>query len=96
MTSRIRGLTLVELLVTVAIVAIGVSLAVPSMQFIREKRQVVGAAEGIVNLMRLAQGESIKRNEQVNVSWYSPGSHGASWCVGASLPPKSTPCDCVR
>ncbi len=91
-----QGFTLIEVMIVTVIIAIGVALAVPSFTPVIEKRQLVSAAEEFVSFMELAQGEAIKRNEKVTVSWYSPGGHNVNWCIGASLPPKTAPCDCTE
>ena len=91
-----QGFTLIEVLIVMVIVAIGVAIAVPSFRPAIEKRQLVSAAEEVVSFMEIAQGEAMKRNEKVTVSWSSPGSHNVNWCIGASSPPKTAPCDCME
>lgn len=91
MSHRVRGFTLVELMITIVIVAIGVALAVPTWTFFVEKREVTAAAEEFANFITFARSEAVKRNEEVFVSWYSPGGHNANWCVGLSL---EDDCDC--
>ncbi len=91
-----RGFTLIELMITLVIVAIGVALALPSWNSIIEKRHLTAAAEEITSFLVFAQSEAVKRNEKVTVSWYTPGSHNVNWCIGASLPPQTAPCDCTE
>lgn len=86
------GFTLFELMIVMVIVAIGVALAVPSFKTITEKRQLTTAAEEIASFLSFAQAEAIKSNEQVTVSWYTPGGHNANWCVGVIE--GGTACDC--
>jgi type IV fimbrial biogenesis protein FimT len=95
MELRIRGFSLIELVITLVIVAIGVSLAVPSWRTLVEKRRLTSAAEEVVSFLTFAQSEAVKRNELVSVSWTTPGSHNPNWCIGASLPPQAAPCDCT-
>lgn len=61
----LKGLTLIELLITVAIVTILALLAVPSFQRMMDTRRVVGAADNLLAELRHAQTESVKRNVQV-------------------------------
>ncbi len=91
-----RGFTLIELMTVMGVVAITITLALPSFRPVAEKRQVVSAAEEVISFMATAQGEAIKRNDKVSVSWFSPGGHDDDWCIGASLPPKTAPCDCME
>lgn len=87
-----RGFTVIELMIVVVIVAIGVALAVPSWKAIIEKRHVVAGAERIASFIGFAQGEAIKRNQEVTVSWYSAGGHTSNWCIGMTL--GEDDCDC--
>lgn len=88
-----RGFTVIELMIVVVIVAIGVALALPSWQAVVEKRHVVAGAERIASFIGFAQGEAIKRNQEVTVSWHSDGGHSENWCVGISL---DDDCDCME
>jgi prepilin-type N-terminal cleavage/methylation domain-containing protein len=91
-----RGYTLIEVMTVLVIVAIAVLIAMPSFSASTEKRELVGAAEQLVSFMEQVQGQAIKQNQKVTVSWSSPGSHNVNWCIGASLPPKTAPCDCTE
>jgi type IV fimbrial biogenesis protein FimT len=89
-----RGFTLLELMIVMVIVAIGVALAVPTFQEIMQKRRLTGAAEEIAAFLALAQGEAIKRNEEVAVSIKRAGD-GTTWCVGAMIKTAADDhCDC--
>lgn len=96
----IQGFTLVELVVTLAVLAILLALAVPSFQVFFEKARLRSAADEIVDLVSRGRAEAVKRNLDVTVA--AKGS-GAAWCFGvnqatqpaATQPlPASTPCDC--
>jgi len=87
-----RGFTLLEVMIVVTIVAIILTMAVPTFKSIFEKRQVVSAAEQILSFIEVARGEAIKRNQKVNISWSSPGGHNVNWCIGAAL----ITCDCTE
>lgn len=85
-----HGFTLVELIVTLAIVAIVATIAVPSFQEMLTKNRVKGAAEAIYSDMQLARQESIKRNSVISVTF---GSNSGGWCYG--LDDASGSCDCT-
>lgn len=87
-----RGFTLIEIMSALAILAISVALAVPSYSSAIERRQLSAGAEEIAAFISYAQSEAIKRNEQVTVSWYTPGSHSTQWCIGVTG--GDTACDC--
>lgn len=75
------GFTLIEMIVTVAVLAILLGLAVPAFQDTLAKRRLVGAAEQLYADLHYARGEAIKRNADVMVSL----SAGTDWCYGIAL-----------
>lgn len=84
------GLTTVELMVSIALVAIVLSLALPSYREMVEKRQLTQGAEQIFAFMNSAQGIASRSNEVVTVS-YSRTDRD-DWCVGAIQ--GAVACDC--
>jgi prepilin-type N-terminal cleavage/methylation domain-containing protein len=87
---QVSGFTLIELVIVLAIVAIGVALAVPTFRSITEKRQLTGAAESVASLMSFAQSAAVKYNRDVSVNIRRTDFD--TWCVGATL--GTTACDC--
>ncbi len=85
------GFSLFELLITLGLMAIISSLAIPSYQDAIEKRRVTNGAETILSFVTIAQGESLKRNRAITVS-YSASEDG-TWCIGAAV--GDTDCDCT-
>jgi type IV fimbrial biogenesis protein FimT len=76
-----RGFTLVELMITLLILAIMVSFALPSFgRFIRDQR-VKNAAFDVYASIILARSESIKRGSDVQVNPTST----ANWALGWSV-----------
>jgi prepilin-type N-terminal cleavage/methylation domain-containing protein len=76
-----RGFTLIEMMVTIAVAAILVSLALPSFGGLMEKFRARRATETMAASMYLAKSEAIKRNTPVRVVFTSSNS-GATWCYG--------------
>ena len=84
-----RGFTLVELMVTIALLAILMSLAAPSLGVWIRNAQVRTVAEALQNGIRLAQGQALARNRRVVffLSNDEPGlgasgtGNGSNWVV---------------
>ncbi len=70
---RQSGFTLFELLTTLAITGIGLSLAVPGLQNIVAGSQRAAAINELVSTIHLARSAAITRNEQVTVCPSSTG-----------------------
>jgi type IV fimbrial biogenesis protein FimT len=77
-----RGVTLIELMVTVTIIAILSLLAVPSFAPMLNKQRIRNASMDLVSTVTLARSEAIKRNTVVNVS-----ANAAGWNAGWSVAP---------
>ena len=75
-----RGFTLVELMVTVVIVAILASVALPSFNEFIRRGQIRTASEAVLNAIQLARSEAVKRNEAV-VFVLGTGTGLTSWEV---------------
>lgn len=83
------GVTLVELVITIAVLAILVAIASPSLSDFAERQAIKGAAETIVSVVAQAKEEAIKRDKPVRVDF---AKMGAGICVGAIE--GTAPCDC--
>jgi len=84
------GFTLTELMITVAIIGIVASLAVPSFQDMIERNRLKEAVESLKSDLMFARTEAIKRSQDVVVS-RSPGNAGA-WCYGLNA---TSTCTCT-
>lgn len=89
--SRHRGFTLVEVMMSVVLIAISAALALPSYRDMVEKRQVTNGAEQLASFINAAQGAAMKTNRDVWVSWDRTA--GNEWCIGANTGSK---CECTQ
>ena len=92
---RQRGLTLVELMVTLSVLVILLSTAVPSFIDMFERHRLVGAAEAVFTHLQFAKSESLKRNKTVKMGFQTSGN---DWCFGLTEEDTwngSQKCDCT-
>ena len=88
-----RGVTLIELMVTVAVLAVIATLAAPSFSDFLQRYRLRGAAEDIASLVAGARVEAVMSNRAVGVVFAGAD---AAWCVGAvSAPDPATPGDLI-
>lgn len=73
MKNRHQGFTLIELLVVLAIIGILTALAVPSFNTMLMKRTVRSAALSLVNDIRYARSEALRRSDSVTICNLAPG-----------------------
>lgn len=70
---RHRGLTLVEACMAMAVLAIIVTLAIPSFADLLARRRLLGWADLVATDMRQAHAEAVKRNRRVMARFPTPG-----------------------
>lgn len=83
--TRSAGFTLVELMVTIAVLAIIASIAIPSMREIVASQRVRAAASDIASDLVIARNEAVKRGDDVMLA---PATSG--WADGWTLKVAST------
>lgn len=80
---RSRGVTLIELMITVAVLAVGLSLAAPGLSLQLANYRVRGAGESVVNGLNFARAEAVRRNAPVS---FTLDSSGSGWTVALVSP----------
>jgi prepilin-type N-terminal cleavage/methylation domain-containing protein len=91
------GFTLIELMVTVAVIVVLSMIALPSFQALRQRSAIRGGADQLLSFWNQARFEAVKRNSMVKVGVVQANS-GAQFCLGAATTTNSadtTPCDCT-
>jgi type IV fimbrial biogenesis protein FimT len=86
---RHKGFTLIELMITIAVLGVLVALALPSFQSILEGRRLVGAADDLYSNIQYARSEALKRNETIRFQVTT----GTNWCFGVDDDDGAI-CDC--
>lgn len=88
-----KGFTLVEMMVTVAILAILLAVAAPSLQTVMVNMQIRSVSESLMTGLQSARSEALRRNTQVSF-WMVNGTtaacalddEGTSWVVSLDNP----------
>lgn len=95
------GFTLIELVVTMVVLAILAMAAQPSLRDFFDRYRLRGAGDDVVSLISNARAEAVKADLDVSIKF---AGSGTSWCVGANaatLPTGGSPaglagaCDCT-
>jgi type IV fimbrial biogenesis protein FimT len=87
---RHRGFTMVEVMMSLVLVAIGSTLALPSYRDMVEKRQLTNSAEQLASFVSSVQSISTRTNQIVTVAYVH--NDDDNWCIGASV--GEDDCDC--
>jgi type IV fimbrial biogenesis protein FimT len=81
--SAMRGVSLLEMLIAMAILGIIVSVAVPSMSEFGANQRLIGAAEQVYGHVQQARSESVGRNVPVYVNFSADST--TTWTYGMGL-----------
>ena len=99
-TRNHQGFTLIELMVTLAVLAILLAAAVPSFADFFDKYRLRAAADAVTSLISNARASAVKSDLDVNIAMTGSGT---AWCIGANAatppsggdPAAAAPaCDC--
>lgn len=76
----VAGFTLIELMVTLSVVAITLAVGVPSFQGIVSDNRLSSAANGLIGAINIARSEAIKRGRSVAIT-----PTGTDWNDGGTI-----------
>jgi type IV fimbrial biogenesis protein FimT len=85
--ARTRGVTLLELLIVVTILALLLGIALPATQALIERNRLKAAAHALAEDLQWTRSEAIKRNRVLGFSVDT-----GYWCYGVTE--QATGCDC--
>lgn len=66
--SDMHGFTLIELMITLVLLTIAVSIAVPSFTFLVQKTRLQSKADDLVRLLQYARGEAVTRRTTATIT----------------------------
>ena len=87
---KIKGFTLIELMITIGIAAILVTLAGPSFSSFFERKRLAGVAELFSQQLQFARSEAISRSANTRIV-LSGGGAGNAWQMGLTNKATCTP-----
>jgi type IV fimbrial biogenesis protein FimT len=82
---KIFGFTLVELMITAAVLAIVLSFAAPSLRELVLDNRLVGQTNQLVASLRLARSEAVKRAREVTMKVNDDSDDGNEWGPGWTI-----------
>ena len=85
-SARRAGMTLVEIMVAVSVLAVGTSLAIPRITAIRDQLSLEAAAQELVHQLNLARSEAIKRNRATSFYKRTPKTFQVGTLTERALP----------
>lgn len=80
---RVRGLTLIELMVMLMVIAITLSLSAPSMQDLLQGNRLRSESIRFLQAIHLARSEAVMRNRPVSICPSVMATSGKAQCSGA-------------
>ena len=88
---RHQGFTIVEVMMSIVLIAIGSALALPSYRNMVEKRQLTNSAEQLSSFVNTVQSISTRTNQIITVS--SNRDADDDWCIGATMGDAACNCE---
>lgn len=79
---RQSGFTLIELMISIAIIGIIMAFAVPSLSDFWDKKRLIAGAEAVYSEYQFARSEAISRSADVNVNFSR--TNNTTWSYGTS------------
>lgn len=92
---QLKGFTLIEIMVTLAVVFIFFIMAVPSFAGLQQRSAIRGASDQLLTFWNEARFEAVKRNQLVKMGVMTTAD--GAFCLGAATTideADQTPCDC--
>ena len=80
-SSRQRGFTLIELMVTLSVMIVMLGIAVPTFKNFTATQRVKAVAEDVATSLLLARSEAVKRNKPVTIAPVTAGDWTSGWTV---------------
>jgi len=75
---RQRGVTMIEVMVTIAIIATVVAIGIPGLSAWMQNAQVKATAESVLTGLQLARGEAVRQNVRTRFQLANPNGTGCS------------------
>lgn len=85
-----QGLTLIELMVTVAVLAILLTVGLPNVSSYWQQTRLVSAAEAVYSNLHLLRSVALARNQEIYAKFGNTG--GTGWCMALA---ELDSCDCA-
>lgn len=87
-----KGFSLIELMIVLAIIAIGAAIAVPSYQSSIASNRKTSAANNLLGVLQFARSEAVIRRKQIKVCASADGTScsGTDWSTGGVVLDGST------
>ena len=92
MRRLVRGVTMIELLIGIAVLALLLGMGAPSFMTWMQNAQIRNAADAVVNGMQLARTEAIRRNKPVQFALSS----NSGWNINIVNPQASDPANPIQ